>query len=164
MGTPDYCIKFRGSISCPHFPLSTLPEYRCRHPDMTQGRRGLLILRRIGLSPTILRQLLAHPKLSIRYRFYIGDQSEADEVLVRFFDGHPSKNNQIGSDQRIALLLPLEFKNVSVAWNVKKLRGLHKIYVQAYPGKNAIKALGHSKPSISFIAIDLDSYRKSKND
>ena len=67
MGTPNYCIKFRASIPCPHFPLPTHPGCRYRYTDVTQGRRGLLTLRRIGLSPTTFRQSMAHPKNIIRY-------------------------------------------------------------------------------------------------
>jgi hypothetical protein len=96
-----------------------------------------------------------------RYGFYLNDHAEATGVLVKFFDGKPGRKNQIGSNVIIDRLKPLEFRNVSVDWNVSKLKGKRTIYVQAFPGKNVTKALGHKRLSEASITIDLDKYRSS---
>ena len=93
------------------------------------------------------------------YGYYLSDHGEARGVVVKFFNGEPKKGNQIESDRIIERLLPLEFKNVSVDWNVSKLSGLQRIYVQAFPGKNVIQALGPRAPHEVAIDIDLDIYR-----
>ena len=93
------------------------------------------------------------------YGYYLSDHAEATEVVVKFFNGEPKKGNQIGSDRIIDRLLPLEFKNVSVDWNVSKLKGLQRIYVQVFPGKNVLQALGPQGPSEVATDIDLDVYR-----
>ena len=79
--------------------------------------------------------------------------------MVKFFNGEPKKGNQIGSDRVINRLLPLEFKNVSVEWNITKLKGLQRIYVQVFPSKNVIQALGPRAPLEVVTDIDLDVYR-----
>ena len=93
------------------------------------------------------------------YGYYLNDHGEATGVVVKFFNGEPKKGNQIGPDRVIDRLLPLEIKNVSVDWNVSKLKGLQRIYVQVFPGKNVIQALGPRAPNEVAIDIDLDVYR-----
>lgn len=96
---------------------------------------------------------------SPNYGYYLDDHAEANKVVVKFFDGEPSKGNQIGSDLIIDRLWPLEFKNVSVNWNVTKLKGLHRIHIQVYPDRNVIQAYGPQAPNEIVVGINLDAYQ-----
>ena len=93
------------------------------------------------------------------YGYYLNDHAEATGVVVKFFDGDPKNGHQIGSDVVIDRLQPLDFKNVSVDWNISKLSGVHKIYVQVFPGRNVVQALGPRGPSEISTGIDLNIYR-----
>jgi len=93
------------------------------------------------------------------YGFYLDDHAAATDVLIKFFDGKPDRKNQIGSDLIIDRLRPLEFRNVSVDWDISKQKGKHTIYVQASPGKNFAEALGRRQGDEAAITIDLDAYR-----
>ena len=96
---------------------------------------------------------------SRNYGFYLNDHAEATDVVVKFFDGNPDKKRQIGSDVVIDQLKPVEFKNASVDWDISKLSGSHLVYIQVFPGKNVIRALGPKRPSRIAKTIDLDAYR-----
>jgi len=96
---------------------------------------------------------------SSNYGYYLSDHADATGVMVKFFDGEPKRKNQIGPDLIIDRLRPLEFKNVSVDWNVSKLNSLHKIRVQVFPGKNLVQALGVQDPNEVVASIDLDAYK-----
>ena len=100
---------------------------------------------------------------SPKYGYYLSDHAEANGVVVKFFDGEPKERDRIGSDLVIDRLRPLEFKKVSVDWNVSKLKGLHRIHVQVLPAKNVIQALGPQKPDGVATDIDLDVYRACQN-
>jgi hypothetical protein len=93
------------------------------------------------------------------YGYYLNDHAEAAGVVVKFFDGDPKSGHQIGSDVVIDRLQPLDFKNVSVDWNISKLSGVHRIYVQVFPGRNVIQALGPRGPSEISTGIDLNIFR-----
>jgi len=93
------------------------------------------------------------------YGYYLNDHAEAAGVVVKFFDGDPKNGHQIGSDVVIYRLQPLDFKNVSVDWNISKLSGVHKIHVQIYSGRNVVQALGPRGPSEISTGIDLNIYR-----
>lgn len=96
---------------------------------------------------------------SASYGFYISDHADAEKIFVKFFDDEPKKGHQIGTDQIIDRLKPLEFKNVSVEWDISKLNGQHKIYVQISTPENVKRALGQRKPEEISMTIDLDKYR-----
>jgi hypothetical protein len=117
-------------------------EKRKDHPDL------------IAISATV-----RNFSSSTSYGYYLSDHGEATGVVVKFFNGEPKKGNQIGSDQIIERLQPLEFKNVSVEWNIAKLKGLQRIYVQVFPSKNVIQAFGPRAPMEVTTDIDLDVYR-----
>lgn len=93
------------------------------------------------------------------YGIYLDDYADAEGVVVKFFDGKRSNRNQIGPDRVIDCLKPLESQNVSVEWDISKLKGVHEIYVQALPAKNVVRALGNRSPAEAVRSIDLDSYR-----
>lgn len=93
------------------------------------------------------------------YGYYLNDHAEAAGVVVKCFDGDPKNGHQIGPDVMIDRLQPLDFKNVSVDWNISKLSGVHRIYVQVYPGKNVVQALGPRGPSEISTGIDLNIFR-----
>ena len=97
------------------------------------------------------------------YGFYLNDHASATDVVVKFFDGNPVEKMQIGTDVLIDCLKPVEFKNIAVDWDVSRLAGLHKIYVQVFPGKNVTHALGLSSPNQIVRTIDLDVYRACMN-
>jgi subtilase family serine protease len=94
-----------------------------------------------------------------KYGYYLNDHADATDVEVKFFDGKPGGKKQIGADQIVDRLKPLEFRNVSVDWDISRLKGKHTIYVQAFPGKNVIEALGRKRTYVTSITIDLDAYR-----
>jgi hypothetical protein len=121
-------------------------EKRQDHPDV------------IRITATIRNFSSSH-----HYGYYLNDHAEATGVVVKFFDGEPIRRNQIGSDLVIDQLRPLEFKNVSVDWNVSKLKGLHKIYVQVFPDENMTQALGVRDPKEVAASIDLDAYRACRD-
>lgn len=102
---------------------------------------------------------LSHSK---NYGYYIGDHATARDIYVRFFDGDPKQGRQIGTDQFIATLAPLETSSVSVPWNVKELSGRHEIFVQVSPPVNLVKALGARPPEIVHTGIDLDRYHSCR--
>jgi len=56
---------------------------------------------------------------------------DAENVTVRFFDGHPTQSMQIGSDKIIDLIPLHEKRNVSVRWITKP--EVHNIYVEVEP-------------------------------
>jgi hypothetical protein len=93
------------------------------------------------------------------YGYYLNDHADATGVVVKFFDGDSKSGHQIGSDGVIDRLQPLDFKNVSVDWNISKLSGVHRIYVQVFPGRNVIQALGPRGPSEISTGIDLNIFR-----
>ena len=93
------------------------------------------------------------------YGFYLTDHAEATGVVVKFFDGKPNKKNQIGRDLIIDRLKPLASDNVSVDWDISKLKGVHRVHVQVFPGNNVIQALGARHPGEAITTIDLDAYR-----
>ena len=82
---------------------------------------------------------------SANYGYYLNDYAEATGVVIKFFDGEPQKRKQIGTNQVIESLKPLEFKNVSVDWDISKLNRQHKIYVQVFTPGNVIQAFGSQK-------------------
>lgn len=92
------------------------------------------------------------------YGYYLNDHAAATGIVVKFFDGDPKRKHQIGSDVVINRLEPLDFKNVSTDWNVSKLSGIHKIYVQVFPGRNVVQALGQRDPSEISVVIDLQMF------
>lgn len=100
---------------------------------------------------------------SHHYGYYLNDHAEATGIVVKFFDGEPKRRNQIGSDLIIDRLRPLEFKNISVDWNVSELKGLHKIYVHVFPGENMTQALGVREPKEVAASIELDAYRTCRD-
>jgi hypothetical protein len=96
---------------------------------------------------------------SAGYGYYLNDHADAAGVVVKFFDGPPRNGHQVGSEAVIDMLRPLEFKNVSVDWNISRLSGIHRIYVQVFPGKNVIQALGPRAPGEISTGTDLDRFR-----
>lgn len=58
--------------------------------------------------------------------------ANASDVLVRFYDGNPSPENQIGTDQSVANLLPGSDSACSVDW-IASSTGLHTITVEVDP-------------------------------
>lgn len=97
---------------------------------------------------------------SPQYGYYLNDHATAEKIVVKFFDGEPNEGKQIGTEQVIESLKPLEFKNVSVDWDISRLDGQHKIYVQVLPPENVRQALGTQKPKEISTTVDLDKYRK----
>ena len=93
------------------------------------------------------------------YGYYISDHADATGVVVKFFDGHPGNDRQIGFGKVIDRLQPLEFNNVSVDWDISRLSGFHKIYVQVLPGENVVKALGPQSVKENSTGINLDHFR-----
>ena len=93
------------------------------------------------------------------YGFYLSDHTDAEGVVVRFFDGKPGDRNQIGLDRVIERLKPLEFQNVCVDWDISRLKGIHDIHVQVLPPKNLVRALGNRTPAQAVRSVDLDVYR-----
>lgn len=97
---------------------------------------------------------------SPKYGYYLNDHAAAEKIVVKFFDGEPTRGNQISADQIIQSLKPLEVKNVSVEWNISKLNGQHKIYVQVLTPENVVKAFRPQKPEEISTMVDLDKYRE----
>ncbi|SPP99532.1 putative CARDB domain lipoprotein [Candidatus Sulfobium mesophilum] len=94
------------------------------------------------------------------YGHYLSDHAEATEVKVKIFDGEPRTGRQIGSDQIITRLLPLEFKNISVDWDISQLKGQHRIYAQIFSPKNVTEAGFKKAPYEASTFVDLDAYRR----
>ena len=92
------------------------------------------------------------------YGLYLDDHAAAEGIKVQFFDGEPEGGRQIGSDLRIERLIPLQYENVSVDWNITKLRGNHTINVLVFPGENIVRALNRRSPRKASISIDLDLF------
>jgi hypothetical protein len=101
---------------------------------------------------------------STNYGHYLNDYAAGTDIKVRFLDGEPGKGKQIGSDQMIPKLLPLEFRNVSVDWNVAQLTGRHLLTVQLFNPRNVIEAGGSREPAALSIPVDLDSYRRCRTE
>jgi len=97
--------------------------------------------------------------MSFRYGNYLNDHADATGVVVKFFDGDPRNGHQIGADVVIDRLQPLDFKKVSVDWNISNLSGPHRIQVQVLPGGNVIQALGPRAPREISTGIDLNFLR-----
>lgn len=101
---------------------------------------------------------------SPKYGHYLNDHATAEKVTVKFFDGDPREGNQIGTGQIIQSLKPLEVKNVLVEWNISKLNGQHKIYVQVLAPENIVQVFGPQKPEEISTTINLDKYRQCVSD
>jgi subtilase family serine protease len=99
---------------------------------------------------------------SSSYGHYISDHAAATEVKVRFFDGEPRSGKQIGSDKIITSLLPLEFKNVSVDWDISQLKGQHRISLQVFAPKNLAEAGWKKGPYEISTLVDLDAFRNCR--
>jgi hypothetical protein len=96
---------------------------------------------------------------SSNYGYYIDDHAEARRIVVRFFDGDTKNGRQIGTEQTIGRLLPLEYKNVSVDWDITHLKGKHTVQVLVLPPDNLVHALGSRGQKPMAVTVDLDAYR-----
>jgi hypothetical protein len=99
---------------------------------------------------------------TVAHGLFLDDHAAGEQIMVKVFDGDPAKGgHEIGRDT-IQKLLPLEYRNILVQWDITKLRGVHKVYVQLDPPANLIRALRVKKPSVIAVSVDLDTYRGCK--
>lgn len=131
-------------------------------PDVRVPSEGFLSFERKKDDPRTITIKAAVRNLngSPGYGLYLSDHATAEDVVVKFFDGEPGKGKQIGPDQRIGRLLPLEFKTASVDWNVSQLVGFHTVYAEVYTPFNVVRALGRQTIHQTSARIDLDAFRK----
>jgi len=99
---------------------------------------------------------------SADYGLFLDDHGAGEQVMVTVYDGDPAKRGKEIGGQTIPRLLPLECRNVSVQWDIAKLKGAHTVYVQVQPPANLIRSLGKRGPSIIAVPVDLDAYRSCK--
>ncbi len=99
---------------------------------------------------------------STDHGLFLNDHAAGEQTVVAVYDGDPAKGGrEIGRDT-IQKLLPLEYKNISVQWDITKLKGLHKVYVQVLPPVNLARALGVKNPSVIAVSVNLDTFRGCK--
>ncbi len=96
---------------------------------------------------------------SASYGLFLDDHAPAEEIVVRFYDGDPAKGGKEIARKTIQRLLPLEHRNVTAEWDIAKLKGAHRVYVQVDPPANLVRALGKQAPSVMSVPADLDAYR-----
>lgn len=99
---------------------------------------------------------------SADYGLFLDDHGAGEQVMVTVYDGDPAKGGKEIGGQTIPRLLPLECRNVSVQWDIAKLKGAHTVYVQVQPPANLIRSIGKRGPSIIAVPVDLDAYRSCK--
>jgi len=99
---------------------------------------------------------------SATYGLFLDDHAPGEQIVVKIYDGDPSKGGKEISRETIKKLLPLEHRNISVQCDIAKLKGVHRFYVQVEPPANLVHALGKRGPSVMAAQIDLDAYRSCK--
>jgi hypothetical protein len=95
---------------------------------------------------------------SADYGLFLDDHGAGEGVTVAVYDGNPTKGGKEIGRETISRLLPLEHRNVSVLWDIEKLKGVHTVYVQVHPPANLARSLGVKPPTVMAVPIDLDAY------
>jgi len=90
---------------------------------------------------------------------FLDDHASGEQIVVKMYDGDPTKGGYEITSETIPKLLPLEYRNIKAQWDIEQLKGVHKVYVQVYPPANLTRALGVNTPSVIAVSIDLDAYR-----
>jgi CARDB len=93
------------------------------------------------------------------YGLFLDDHAAGEKIVVKVYDGNPSKGGKEIGRETISRLLPLEYRNISVQWDIARLKGMHTVYVQVHPPANLTRALGVTTPSVIAVSVDLDAYR-----
>ena len=99
---------------------------------------------------------------SAAHGLFLDDQAAGESVVVTVYDGNPAKGGKEIGRETIPKLLPLEYRNVSVQWDIAQIKGAHTVYVQIHPPVNLTRALGVKTSSTMAVPIDLDAYRRCK--
>lgn len=99
---------------------------------------------------------------SASYGLFLDDHAPAEGIVVRFYDGDPAKRGREIARKTIQRLLPLEHRNVTAEWDIAKLTGTHKVYVEVEPPANLVRALGKQATSVMAVPVDLDAYRSCR--
>jgi hypothetical protein len=95
---------------------------------------------------------------SADYGLFLDDHGTGEGITIAVYDGNPTKGGKEIGRESISRLLPLEHRNVSVLWDIEKLKGVHTVYVQVHPPVNLARSLGVKPPSVMAVPIDLDAY------